>query len=207
MSTPPPSIGDLLLGQTRGQILALLLGAPDESFFLRQIARQTGTSAGTARRELNLLAETGLIARSVLGSQVFYRANRDHPVFPELRALLAKTMGVFELLKKALAPLSRKIDFAFVYGSVARGDDNASSDIDLMVVGAVSLDDILDAVSPLEKQLRRPVNPTIYSLKELKQRYRAGNHFLRSLKNASKVFLIGAEDDFRKALATRMVQS
>ncbi len=191
MSTPPPSIGDLLLGQTRGQILALLLGAPDESFFLRQIARQTGTSAGTARRELNLLAETGLIARSVLGSQVFYRANRDHPVFPELRALLAKTMGVFELLKKALAPLSRKIDFAFVYGSVARGDDNASSDIDLMVVGAVSLDDLLDAVSPLEKQLRRPVNPTIYSLKDLKQRYRAGNHFLRSLKNTSKVFLIG----------------
>jgi predicted nucleotidyltransferase len=207
MSTPPPSIGDLLLGQTRGQILALLLGAPDESFFLRQIARQTGTSAGTARRELNLLAETGLIARSVLGSQVFYRANRDHPVFPELRALLAKTMGVFELLKKALAPLSRKIDFAFVYGSVARGDDNASSDIDLMVVGAVSLDDILDVVSPLEKQLRRPVNPTIYSLKALKQRYRAGNHFLRSLKNASKVFLIGHEDDFRKAVATRMVQS
>ena len=207
MSTPPSSIGDLLLGQTRGQILALLLGAPDESFFLRQIARQTGTSAGTARRELNLLAETGLIARSVLGSQVFYRANRDHPVFPELRALLAKTMGVFELLKKALAPLSRKIDFAFVYGSVARGDDNASSDIDLMVVGAVSLDDLLDAVSPLEKQLRRPVNPTIYSLKDLKQRYRAGNHFLRSLKNTSKVFLIGHEDDFRKALATRMVQS
>ena len=207
MATPTSSIGDLLLGQTRGQILALLLGAPDESFFLRQIARQTGTSAGTARRELNLLAETGLIARSVLGSQVFYRANRDHPIFPELRALLAKTMGVFELLKNALAPLSRKIDFAFVYGSVARGDDNASSDIDLMVVGAVSLDDILDSVRPLEKQLRRPVNPTIYSLKALKQRYRAGNHFLRSLKNTTKVFLIGAEDDFRKALATRMVQS
>jgi predicted nucleotidyltransferase len=207
MSTATPSIGDLLLGQTRGQILALLLGAPDESFFLRQIARQTNTSAGTARRELNLLADTGLIARSVLGSQVFYRANRDHPIFRELRALLAKTMGVFELLKNALAPLSSRINFAFVYGSVARGEDNAASDIDLMVVGAVSLDDILDALTPLEKQLRRPVNPTIYSLKDLKQRYRAGNHFLRSLKNTSKVFLIGAEDDFRKALATRMVQS
>ena len=159
------------------------------------------------QRELTRLADAGLIVRSALGSQVFYRANRDHPIFPELRALLAKTMGVFELLKKALSPLSRKIDFAFVYGSVAPGEDNAASDIDLMVVGAVSLDDILDAVSPLEKQLRRPVNPTIYSLKDLKQRYRSGNHFLRSLKNASKVFLIGGEDDFRKALATRMVQS
>jgi predicted nucleotidyltransferase len=207
MNTTTPDIGDLLLGQTRGQILALLLGAPDESFFLRQIARHIGASAGTARRELNLLADAGLIVRSVLGSQVFYRANRDHPVFPELRALLAKTMGVFELLKKALSPLAARIAFAFAYGSVARGEDNAASDIDLMGVGAVSLDDILDVVSPLEKQLRRPVNPTIYSLKDLKQRYRAGNHFLRSLKNTSKVFLIGNEDDFRKALATRMVQS
>ncbi|HEY6447702.1 MAG TPA: nucleotidyltransferase domain-containing protein [Acidobacteriaceae bacterium] len=206
MSTVTPSIGDLLLGQTRGQILALLLGAPDESFFTRQIARQIETSVGTVQRELTRLTEAGLILRSALGSQVFYRANRDHPIFPELRALLAKTIGVFELLRNALAPLSARIDFAFVYGSVARGDDRAASDIDLMVVGAVSLDDILDAAGPLEKQLRRPVNPTIYSLKELKQRYRSGNHFLRSLKNASKVFLIGAEDEFRKALATRVVQ-
>ena len=207
MSTATPSIGDLLLGQTRGQILALLLGAPDESFFLRQVARQTSTSAGTARRELNLLAEAGLIVRSVLGSQVFYRANRNHPVFPELRALLAKTLGVFELLKKAFAPLTRKIDFAFVYGSIARGEDKAASDIDLMVVGDVSLDDILEAVSPLEKRLRRPVNPTIYSLSDLTRKYRSGNHFLHSVKKAKKVFLIGSEDDFRKALSTRMVQS
>ncbi len=154
MSTATPSIADLLLGQTRGQILALLLGAPDESFFTRQIARQIETSVGTVQRELTRLADSGLIVRSALGSQVFYRANRDHPIFPELRALLAKTLGVFELLKKALAPLASRIDFAFVYGSVARGDDNAASDIDLMVVGRVSLDDILDAVSPLEKQLR-----------------------------------------------------
>ena len=205
MSTPASSLGDLLFGQTRGQILALLLGAPDESFFTRQIARQIETSVGTVQRELTRLADAGLIVRSALGSQVFYRANRDHPIFPELRALLAKTMGAFELLKKALAPLSARISFAFVYGSVARGQDNAASDIDLMVVGDVSLDDILDAVSPLEKQLRRPVNPTIYSLKDLKKRFRSGNHFLRSLKNASKVFLIGAEDDFRKTLATRVV--
>jgi predicted nucleotidyltransferase len=207
MSTETSSIGNLLFGQTRSQILALLLGAPDESFFTRQIARQIATSVGTVQRELTRLADTSLIVRSVLGSQVFYRANRDHPIFPELRALLAKTMGVFELLKRALSPLSPRIDFAFVYGSVARGDDKAASDIDLMVVGRVSLDDVLDALAPLEKQLRRPVNPTIYSLKDLTQRYCSGNHFLRSLKNAPKVFLFGAEDDFRKALATRVVQS
>ena len=196
MRTVHTSIGDLVFGQTRGRLLALLYGAPDESFYVRQIARQIETSAGSVQRELALLTDAGLIERSVLGAQVFYRANREHPAFPELRALLAKTTGVFQLLKTALAPLAARIDFAFVYGSVARGEEKAGSDIDLMVVGAVSLDEILDALSPLEKSLRRPVNPTIYSLQDLKKRIRSGNHFLRSLENTKKVFLIGDEDGF-----------
>ena len=206
MRTNLSSLGDLIFGQTRGRTLALLYGVPDEAFFVRQIARQIETSVGSVQRELSLLAKAGLIERSVLGMQVFYRANREHPAFPELSALLAKTAGVFYLLKTALAPLAARIDFAFVYGSVARGKENATSDIDLMVVGRVSLDDILDAVSPIEKYLRRPVNPTIYSLKDLRVKIRAGNHFLRSLVNSEKVFLIGDEDGFRRAGATRVVQ-
>jgi predicted nucleotidyltransferase len=207
MRTRITSAGDLLFGQTSGRALALLYGVPDESFYIRQIARQIETSVGTVQRELTLLANTGLIERSVLGNQVFYRANREHPAFPELRGLLAKTTGIFQLLKSALAPLAARIDFALVYGSVARGEEKATSDIDLMVVGNVSLDEILDAVSPLEKPLRRPVNPTIYSLRDLKQRLRSGNHFLRSLQNTKKVFLIGDEDGFREASPTRLVQS
>jgi predicted nucleotidyltransferase len=206
MRTRLASLGDLLFGQTRARVLALLYGASDESFFIRQIARQIETSVGSVQRELALLAGLGLIERSVLGSQVFYRANREHPVFPELRALLAKTTGVFQLLKTALAPLSARIDFAFVYGSVARGEDKATSDIDLMVVGAVSLDEILDAAGPVEKLLRRPVNPTIYSLQDLRGRLHAGNHFLRSLGKSKKVFLIGDENGFREASSTRLVQ-
>ena len=206
MSTRTTSIGDLVFGQTRGRLLALLYGMPDESFYVRQIARQIETSVGSVQRELALLTDAGLIERSVLGVQVFYRANREHPAFQELRALLAKTAGVFALLKAALAPLSARIDFAFVYGSVARGEEKVASDIDLMVVGAVSLDEILDAVSSLEKSLRRPVNPTIYSLRDLKERMRSGNHFLRSLENSKKVFLIGEENEFREAGSTRLVQ-
>jgi predicted nucleotidyltransferase len=206
MRTPLKSIGDLLFGQTRGRVLALLYGASDESFFVRQIARRIETSVGSVQRELALLTGSGLIDRSVLGAQVFYRANREHPAFAELRALLAKTTGVFQLLKTALAPLSARIDFAFVYGSVARGEDKAESDIDLMVVGAVTLDEVLDATSSVEKHLQRPVNPTIYSLVELRQRLGSGNHFLRSLETSKKVFLIGNEDGFREASATRLVQ-
>lgn len=206
MRTPLGSVGDLLFGQTRGRVLALLFGAPDQSFFVRQISRQIETSVGSVQRELEVLRDAGLIERSVLGVQVFYRANREHPVFPELRALLAKTTGIFHLLKSALAPLSARIDFALVYGSVARGEDKSTSDIDLMIVGAVSFDEVLDAASSVEKVLRRTVNPTIYSPQELRQRLRNGNHFLRSLEKSKKVFLIGDEDEFREAGATRLVQ-
>jgi uncharacterized protein len=206
MRTQLTSVGDLLFGQTRGRVLALLYGAPDETLFVRQIARQVETSVGTVQRELNLLADTGLIKRSTVGNQVFYQANQEHPEYPELRALLAKTTGVFQMLKSALAPLASRINLAFVYGSVARGEEKATSDIDLMVIGAVSLDEVLDAVAPVEKQLGRPVNPTIYSIEDLKTRLRSGNHFLQSLKKSKKVFLIGDEDEFRKAGTTRLVQ-
>lgn len=206
MRTQLTSVGDLLFGQTRGRVLALLYGAPDETLFVRQIARQVETSVGTVQRELNLLADAGLIKRSTVGNQVFYQVNQEHPEYPELRALLAKTAGVFQMLKTALAPLSSRIDVAFVYGSVARGEEKATSDIDLMVIGAASLDEVLDAVSPVEKQLGRPVNPTIYSIEDLKTRLLSGNHFLRSLKKSKKVFLIGDEDEFRKAGTTRVVQ-
>jgi predicted nucleotidyltransferase len=200
-------IADLLFGQTRGRVLGLLYGTPDESFYVRQISREIATSVGSVQRELTRLAGIGLIERSVLGSQVFYRANRENPVFQELRATLAKTTGVFHLLKTALSPLSARIEFAFVYGSVARAEDTASSDIDLMVVGNVSLDEVLDAIRTTEKYLRRPVNPTIYSLDALKLGVQSGNHFLRTLERGEKVFLIGGEDEFREAIATRLVQN
>lgn len=206
MRTSLTSVGDLLFGQTRGRVLALLYGASDETFFVRQIARQVDTSVGTVQRELALLADAGLIKRSAVGSQVFYQANQEHPDFPELRALLAKTAGVFQMLKAALVPLSSRITVAFVYGSVARGEERAASDIDLMVIGTVSLDEVLDAVSPVEKQLRRPVNPTIYSLEDVRTRLHEGNHFLQSLRKSKKVFLVGDEDEFRKVNANRLVQ-
>ena len=114
MRTPLTSVGELLFGQTRGRVLALLYGAPDESFFVRQIARQIETSVGTVQRELALLTDAGLIKRSAVGSQVFYQANPEHPEFPELRAMLAKTTGVFQMLKTALAPLSSRINLSFV---------------------------------------------------------------------------------------------
>jgi predicted nucleotidyltransferase len=178
--------------------LALLYGTPDETFFTRQIARQIGTSAGTVQRELETLSHFGLIERSATGMQVFYQANRHHPAYAELHSLIAKTSGVFHLLRSALAPLAKKIVFALVYGSMVRGDENAGSDVDLMVIGDVSLDEILTQLTSAARDLGRSINPTVFSMKEFKSKLKDGNHFLRSVMRGEKVLLIGDENDLRK---------
>jgi uncharacterized protein len=198
MRTELKTLGDLLFGQTRGRILALLYGTPDQSFFVRQIARRTSTSVGAVQRELETLTDFGLIDRSNLGSQVFYQANRSNPVYAELHSLVAKTSGIFHLLRSSLAPLVPQISFAFVYGSLARGEETAASDVDLMVVGDVTLDELLPRLAPVEQDLARPINPTVYSLKEFKSKLRAKNHFLSSVARGKNVFLIGDEDELRK---------
>ena len=196
--TADAPLSNLLFGQTRGRILATLYGTPDEAFFVRQIARSVEVSVGTVQRELLTLADAGLISRSQTGNQVFYRANRDQPAFAELHALLAKTAGIFHQLAEALAPLSKAIEFAFVYGSFARGEARSESDIDLMVVGQVTLDQLLERLTPLERTLGRPVNPTVYSSEEMRAKLKAGNHFLKAIQKGKNTFLIGDEHEFRK---------
>ncbi|HEY4381546.1 MAG TPA: nucleotidyltransferase domain-containing protein [Acidobacteriaceae bacterium] len=198
MRTAARPVGDILFGQTRSRVLALLFGTPEKTFFARQIARETETSAGTVQRELKTLSEVGLIERAVTGKQVFYQANRKHPAFAELRALIAKTSGVFRALRSALAPLAGSVSVAFVYGSMARGDEDSASDVDLMTIGTVTLDDLLAHLTQVEHAIGRPINPTVYSPKEFRSGLQRKNHFLNSVVRGKKVFLIGDEDELGK---------
>src|SRR5579862_6264429 len=128
MRAPVSALADVLFGKGRGAIMALLFGRPEQSFYYRQITRQIpGVSVGTLQRELATLSRLGLIDRFAVGNQVFYRANRDHPVFPELRTLVAKTVGAIQVLRSALSPLSERISFAFIYGSMARHEETTES--------------------------------------------------------------------------------
>ncbi|WP_263385999.1 nucleotidyltransferase domain-containing protein [Granulicella arctica] len=198
MRTKDAPLSDLLFGRTRGRLLATLYDKPDSIFFLRQLARHINGSAGTVQRELATLTATGLILRCDRENQVFYRANPDHPVFAELHSLLAKTTGVFHMLREALTPFTENVEFAFVYGSFARGEENSRSDIDLMVIGEITLDDLLDKTSPLEHKLSRPINPTVFAREELRAKLHKGNHFLTAIQNAPLIFLIGNENEFRE---------
>ena len=200
-------LADLLFGRTRGAILALLYGRADQSFYTRQIAREVDTSVGSVQRELENLSKVGLIVRNSVGSQVFYQANRDAPIFPELRALVSKTIGVFSLLRSALQSLSKQIVVAFVYGSVAREQETAQSDVDLLVVGKATLDDILSRLSTVEKSVGRPINPTVYSVGEFKSKLASGNHFLNAILKGQKVFLLGDEHELRKVGGVRLAKA
>jgi predicted nucleotidyltransferase len=115
-----------------------------------------------------------------------------------MHSLIAKTVGAVQLLRSALAPLGKRVSLAFIYGSMARHEENAGSDIDLMIVGDVTLDEVLKQFAPVERQIGRPVNPTVYSTGEFKSKLKGGNHFLKSVMRGDKVILIGDPNEFGK---------
>jgi predicted nucleotidyltransferase len=207
MSTEVNPLTDVLFGQTRGGVLGLLYGQTDKTFYVRQIARHLDSSVGAVQRELEKLAKVGLIVRTSVGNQVFYQANQGSPIFAEMRTLLAKTVGVFELLRGALDPLSKDISVALVYGSVARQEETYASDVDLMIVGRVSLDHVLSLMPAVETSLGRQVNATVYSRDEFRSKLATGNHFLTSVVQGKKVFLIGDEDELRKVGGIRLAET
>jgi predicted nucleotidyltransferase len=197
-------LGNLLFGRTRGAVLVLLYGHADQSFYTRQIAREVNASVGAVQRELENLSKVGLIVRSSVGGQVFYQAKRDSPIFREMRALVNKTIGVFSVLRSALHPLAKRVLVAFVYGSVAREEETAQSDVDLLVVGKATLDEVLSRLSNVEKSIGRPINQTVYSVAEFKSKLASGNHFLAAVLKGQKVFLLGDEDELRKVGGVRL---
>jgi predicted nucleotidyltransferase len=200
------AISQVLFGQTRTAILSLLYGHGDESFYLRQLVRETGAGNGAVQREVKQLSDAGLIVRKTVGNLVFYQANRKSPVFSELRGLLLKTAGVRDVLREALAPLKNRIEVAFVYGSIAAQKDWVESDVDLMIVGDATFDEVVPRLSDAQKRLRREINPTIYPVREFRAKVASGNHFLTSVLQSKKLFVFGNENDLRELSAKRLAQ-
>ncbi len=198
MRTKPAGPGEVLFGVARRRVLALLFGHADEAYHLRQVVRETGLSAGGVHRELGQLAEAGIVTRRQQGRQVYFQANAASPIFAELKSLIVKTAGVADVLREALAPLAASISVAFVYGSVARGEERRASDVDLLVVGDASFAAVTQALAPAQRRLGREVNPTVYEPGEFRQKLAAGHHFLRSVTAREKLFLFGNEHDLRR---------
>jgi predicted nucleotidyltransferase len=189
-------------------VLRILFGHSNERFYFRQIVRAARLGTGAVQRELRQLWNAGIVTRTTDGIQTYYQANRECPVFGELRGLVLKTFGVAEVLRAALRPLEGGIDVAFLYGSVASGSETAASDIDVMVVGSrVSLDDVVAVFADAQRDLGREVNPSVYRTAEFCRKLAAGHHFLTSVAARAKVFLIGDEGELARLARIRLGQA
>lgn len=192
----PVSIADALFTTTQQRVLALIFGQPDRSFYTSELIERTASGSGAVQRELKRLASSGIATVTRIGNQKHYQANHDSPVFEELCNLVTKTVALVDPVREALASLADNIDLAILYGSVAKGTDTASSDIDILIVGdGLTLEDIYSVLAPVETDLDRKISPTLYTRKEFADRRAANNPFLGRVLSGDHLTLIGDEHE------------
>ena len=194
-----PDVASLLFpGAYRRAVLALLLLHPERRLHVRAIARLTGTTAGTLNKELARLHDAELLERERVGNQLFYWANRAHSVYSELAGILAKTVGLADVLVEALAPLAPKIDVAFVFGSMARGTATHGSDVDILIVGDVDFGSVVDAFYPVQQRIGREINSKVYAKREYSVKVAAKDPFITEVLSQPRIFLIGNAHELGK---------
>lgn len=191
------SFSDALFSGTKQRVLGILYGQPMRSFYANEVIGLAASGSGAVQRELATLTNSGLVTVKAVGNQKHYQANPDSPIFNELCAIVQKTIGLADPLRIALEPLASQIIAAFVYGSVAKKTDTASSDIDLMLLSdAISYGELFSALETVSAQLGRQVNPTILTHEELKKRQANQDSFLSRVMEQPKIWIIGRHNDF-----------
>jgi len=188
----------LLRSKLRAKVLGWLFSHPDERYFVRQLTTLLGEDSTNVSRELARLEKTGVLVLAKEGKQKYYQANRRSPLFNELHGLIVKTAGVADVLRSALATAMERIKVAFVFGSIASGGERRTSDIDMMVVGRISFEDVVSLLSPAEEKLGREVNPVVYPITEFKQKVKEDHHFVKTVLEGEKIFLIGDEGELAR---------
>jgi predicted nucleotidyltransferase len=190
------SLAGALFSGTQQRVLGLLFGQPDRSFYATELINLAGVGSGAVQRELARLSQSGLVTVKPVGNQKHYQANADSPIYEELCSLVRKTVGMAEPLRAALAPLAAHIKVAFVYGSIAKQQDTARSDIDLLLVSdSLTYGDAILALQDLSAQLGREVNPNIFTPQDFAKRLREGGAFVSRVMAQPKIWLIGGPDD------------
>lgn len=179
----------------RGELLAATLTRPDKWWYLSELAGYLQTTPSSLQRELSALVAGGILQQRREGTRTYFKAETRSPLFPDLRSLIEKTAGLLPTLQQTLAPFWSRIACAFVYGSVARTEEHALSDVDLMIIGDVGVADLAPALRKAEGQLGREVNVTSYSAREFRKKAAAKDHFLTEVLHDSKEFVHGNQRD------------
>jgi predicted nucleotidyltransferase len=191
---------DVLFPKTRQAVLSTMLLHGQRSWYLHELAAHLRVRPSSLQRELSRLTAAGILMRRRHGNRVFYRVDEGCPLLVDLRSLLAKTVGLLDVLRAALEPFRPSIKYAFVYGSLARGEETSASDIDVLIVGQVGLADVAPALRQAERQLGRLVNPSLYSLGEFTKKMREGNHFLTTVWAEKKLVIQGDLDELARLI-------
>ncbi len=179
--------------EARVRILSLFMLNPASEFYLREIARQLDLPPHAVTQETKRLTEIGLLKRERRGNNVYFRVNRDFPIFPELKAIILRTVGIGDRLREALSEQGN-IDVAFIYGSYAKGTENLESDVDIFIIGDIRPRDLTSILAQLEEEVGRELNATVFTHEEITHRMNTGDHFIASVMADRKIFLIGNEE-------------
>ena len=192
------NLSGALFSRVQARVLGILFVDPDRDFPITEIISKAESGRGAVQRELEKLTNVGIVAVTLQGSRRLYHANRASPIFLELHQLILKTVGIVDPIRDALAPYRPSINCAFVYGSMAKGDETAKSDIDLMIVGNdLAYSEIFAALQAAEKTLARPINPNLTTAEEWGRKVSHRNSFTTKLLNQPKLFIFGTEDELR----------
>ena len=187
-----------LFGPTRQAVLATTYLRPEKPWYLSELAAHLETRPSSLQRDVESLVRAGILEKRVDGRRSYIQANRESPVFEEIRSLMEKTSGIVPRLQKAIDRFAGKIEWAFLYGSFARGQEGARSDVDLMLIGNVSMMEMVSALQRVEKSVGREINPTIYTREEFLKNVGQKNHFLLTVMSAGKIMLKGRADELEE---------
>lgn len=188
------NLSDALFSNVQQRVLGLIFGQPKRSFYTSEIVRTLNSGTGAVGRELHRLESSGLVSTYRIGNQKHYRANPDSPIFGELQSLVLKTVGLAGPLADALRPHAAKMLAAFVFGSVAKGSETASSDIDLLVIGdGLDYSDLYTALHGAESKLHRKVNPLFLTPGDWQRKLSRKDSFVQRISTQPKIFIVGSE--------------
>lgn len=183
-----------IVSPTRQAILTTLFLRPEKAWYLSELASSLGTRPSSLQREIDALVRVGILEKRIDGRRSYLKANENSPIFPELRGLIEKTSGIVPMLGEAIAH-AKGVRFGFIYGSLARGEETAASDVDLMLIGSLSTMDITPRLRRVEKAVGRQINPTVFTLAEFSRNLNQKNHFLRTVMRNKKIMLAGTQDE------------
>jgi predicted nucleotidyltransferase len=187
-------LSEIFSSKIRSEIFRLLFGISNEPLHMREIERRSGLSIGTIQQELKKLVRLELVKTRRDGNRLYYEANKEHPLYPDIRNLVLKTAGLSEVIRRTLKP-NPSIKIAFIFGSIARQEEKGKSDVDLMVLGEIGLRQLTGLLSGVSEQIGREINPYAMNIKEFLKRKSAKDHFLTQVLESPKIFIVGTENE------------